>query len=111
MAFAELGKTGYKIELSETVLEKDGYPNPVISYWQDKVFPNEKDADGNITKWLTPWCYEIRMDWRDYPDEERNANKVYNDARVSAWVLDNNDKPTEIIPQAYEPYKEKERLV
>lgn len=51
------------------------------------------------------------MDWRDYPDEERSANKVYNDARVSAWVLDNNDKPTEIIPQAYETYKEKERLV
>lgn len=73
LAFAELGKIGYKIELSSTVLEQDFKKDPdtvaTIDYWLDKVFPNIKDEDGNVIKWLTPWSYEIRMDWRGYLEE------------------------------------------
>lgn len=73
LAFAELGKQGYKIELNSTVLEQDFAKDDTtlasIDYWLDKVFPNEKDENGVITKWLTPWCYEIRMDWRGYFDQ------------------------------------------
>lgn len=73
LAFAELGKIGYKLELNNTILENDFSKDPTtlatIDYWLDKVFPNEKDENGVITKWLTPWSYEIRMDWSGYFDE------------------------------------------
>lgn len=73
LAFAELGKIGYKIELNNTILEQDFLKDDTtlanINYWLDKVFPNEKDENGMVTKWLTPWCYEIRMDWRGYLEE------------------------------------------
>ena len=73
LAFSELGKIGYKLELNSHTLEtdfaKDDTTVATIDYWLDKVFPNEKDEDGVVTKWLTPWCYEIRMDWRGYFEE------------------------------------------
>ena len=73
LAFAELGKQGYKVELNAFTLEqdfaKDDSTLATIDYWLDKIFPNEKDENGYITKWLTPWCYEIRMDWRGYLEE------------------------------------------
>ena len=73
LAFSELGKQGYKVELNSTVLEEDYSKDDTIianiNYWLDKIFPNEKDEEGYITKWLTPWCYEIRMDWRGYFDQ------------------------------------------
>lgn len=76
LAFAELGKLGFKIELNSTILEqdfeKDSTTLATIDYWLDKVFPNEKDENGIIRKWLTPWSYEIRMDWRGYLEEPSN---------------------------------------
>lgn len=76
LAFAELGKLGYKLELNSTILEQDFEKDPTviasIDYWLDKVFPNERDEDGVITRWLTPWCYEVRMDWRGYMEEPSN---------------------------------------
>lgn len=76
LAFSELGKTGYKLELNKFILEQDFEKNPdvipSINYWLDYVFPNEKDENGKITKWLTPWCYEIRMDWRGHLEELSN---------------------------------------
>lgn len=77
LAFSELGKIGYKLELNANTLEtdfaKDNTTVATINYWLDKVFPNEKDENGIITKWLTPWCYEIRMDWRGYLEELSNT--------------------------------------
>lgn len=70
LAFAELGKIGYKLELTSDVLEDDFKNDSTvvanINYWLDKVFPNVKDDAGNVLRWLTPWSYEIRMDWRGY---------------------------------------------
>lgn len=89
MAFAELGKTGYKLELNshtiESVQEKDIEILPYIDFWLDYVFPNEKDEDGKIIKWLTPWCYEIKMDWSHYAVEGRLSNKIYEDSYVTSW--------------------------
>ena len=74
LAFAELGKVGLRLELNSHVVEtdykKDTNTVAVIDYWLDKVFPNEKDDEGNIIRWLTPWSYDIRMDWRHYSDAE-----------------------------------------
>jgi hypothetical protein len=70
LAFAELGKVGYKLELTADTLEidfaKDSSTIANINYWLDKVFPNIRDEAGNVIRWLTPWSYEIRMDWRGY---------------------------------------------
>jgi hypothetical protein len=104
LAFAELGKTGYKLELTKEIVELELEKNPellpTIDYWLDKVFPNEKltndagelilDKNGNpiISKWLTPWCYEIRMDWSHYSAANRFSNKMYEDSYVSSWGVD-----------------------
>jgi hypothetical protein len=101
LAFAELGKTGYKLELNsytiETDYEKDNTVIPTLQYWLDKVFPNRKltnavgdlilDEEGNpiIAEWLTPWCYEIRMDWSHHSAAGRKPNKMYEDSYVSSW--------------------------
>lgn len=93
LAFAELGKVGYKLELNSHTLETD-YANDktivaTINYWLDKVFPNEKDDNGKVIKWLTPWCYEIRMDWSYYTAAGRELTKVYEESYVNSWGIEN----------------------
>ena len=102
LAYAELGKTGYKLELTSEIvnLELEDNPNltPTMDYWLDKVFPNERDANGKIIKWLTPWCYEICMDWSHYSTgiddgtgeikNKRDPNKMYEDSYVASWGVD-----------------------
>jgi len=106
LAFHELGKTGYNIELSGDLffieyndwLDEGGdlETEPVnnINYWIDKVLDN------------TLWDYEICMDWNGYSNRE--SEKVYEDAYVSDWDINDDDilTPGEII---YET--EKLRLV
>jgi hypothetical protein len=106
LAFSELGKVGYKLELTSETFEIelnkliDSNPNeaanllPTLDYWLDKVFPNKKDANGKIIKWLTPWCYEVRMDWSYYSTANnlpnttgRLPNKMYDDSYVTSWKL------------------------
>lgn len=121
LAFAELGKTGYKLELNsytiESEYEKDNTILPTLNYWLDKVFPNEKDKDGNVTKWLTPWCYEICMDWSHHSEENRKSNKMYEDSYVSSWGIstttDQNGQMTseQLISTGYKDGEEKARYI
>lgn len=118
LAFAELGKQGYKLELNshtvEVDLEKDKNTVTTIQYWLDKVFPNEKDQNGNIIKWLTPWCYELRMDWSNYTAANRASNKIYEDSYVSSWALKNEDNAaveTTLEPAGFEEGLEKARPI
>ena len=107
LAFAELGKIGYKLELTADTLEidfaKDSNTVANINYWLDKVFPNIRDEAGNVIRWLTPWSYEIRMDWRGYFQDasdflidggmaaQLDGYSFYN-ARGAAETLNNKDK-------------------
>jgi hypothetical protein len=78
------------------------------------VFPNEKDNNGNIIKWLTPWCYELRMDWSHYTAANRASNKIYEDSYVSSWALKNEDNPaleTTLEPAGFEEGLEKARPI
>jgi len=107
LAFAELGKTGLKLELNshtvETDYEKDNNTVATLDYWLDKVFPRDESG-----RWLTPWCYEIRMDWSHYSDkEERLPNKVYEDAYVNGW----NIVEGELVPAGVTPCQEKARYI
>ena len=104
LAFTELGKTGYKIELSQTILEKDYEANPnlrpTLQYWLDQVFPNEKNEEGEITKWLTPWCYEISMDWGAHIGGfNRLTTEVYEDNYISDWEYSEVEKEVEGIKE------------
>ena len=67
---------------------EDNTIEPTIDYWLDKVFPNEKDENGNIIKWKTKWCYEIRMDWSHHSALNRSSNKMYEDSYVASWGVD-----------------------
>lgn len=109
LAFAELGKIGYKLELTQDTLEleieKDPTIVPTINYWLDKVFPNEKDGNGKVIRWLTPWCYEIRT---EYYESNRAKGKVYDEEYVNNWTVGSNGTLT---AASYEPLREKARII
>lgn len=109
LAFAELGKVGYKLELTQDTLEleveKDNTIVPTIDYWLDKVFPSEKDANGNVKRWLTPWCYEVRT---EYYESDRIAGKVYDEEYVNNWNVGSDGTLT---AASYEPTREKARII
>ena len=109
LAFAELGKVGYKLELTQDILEleveKDNTIVPTINYWLDKVFPSEKDANGKIKRWLTPWCYEVRT---EYYESDRVAGKVYDEEYVNNWNIGSDGTLT---AASYEPLREKARII
>lgn len=109
LAFAELGKVGYKLELTQDTLEleveKDNTIVPTINYWLDKVFPSEKDANGNVKRWLTPWCYEVKT---EYYESDRVAGKVYDEEYVNNWNVGSDGTLT---AASYEPMREKARII
>lgn len=109
LAFAELGKVGYKLELTQDILEleveKDNTIVPTIDYWLDKVFPSEKDANGKVKRWLTPWCYEVRT---EYYESDRVAGKVYDEEYVNNWNIGSDGTLT---AASYEPTREKARII
>lgn len=109
LAFAELGKVGYKLELTQDTLEleveKDNTIVPTINYWLDKVFPSEKDANGNVKRWLTPWCYEVKT---EYYESDRIAGKVYDEEYVNNWNVGSDGTLT---AASYEPTREKARII
>ena len=113
LAFAELGKLGYKLELTHATLEADYKENSktvaTINYWLDKVFPNERDANGKVIKWLTPWCYEIRMEWESLTGEILASDKIYDSPCVNSWGLTNDGKM--LSPQGVSDYIEKARYI
>ena len=116
LAFAELGKQGYKLELTSFTIEDENakaaekaeaegkdlvFIEPTIQYWLDKVFPRDENG-----KWLTPWCYEIRMDYSHYA-ENRESNQVYEDAYVNGWDVVNET----LVPTGAEKQRIKARYI
>lgn len=132
LAFNELGKQGYKINLSADDLYNEAADlaeegssaiiNNNINYWIDKVLEGSN------------WHYSIQMDWSafdgivDYTakeyenlsktvrDERNNAraglglrrrDTIYEDAYVSSWYEENN----KIIPGTIQGESEKLRIV
>ena len=71
LAFHELGKTGYKIKVSQENFEQaqkkwfeegsdEAEPQMTLQFWNDLIFKTSKG------KWRTNWTYEIQMDWSSY---------------------------------------------
>ena len=100
-----------------------------MNYWLDKVFPNkkltndagelilDKNGDPIVSEWLTPWCYEICMDWSHYSVEGRKSNKMYEDSYVTSWgVLTTSDQggktiSEQLVSKGFEKGREKARYV
>ena len=111
LAFHELGKTGYKIKVSQENFEQaqkkwfeegsdEAEPQMTLQFWNDLIFKTSKG------KWRTNWTYEIQMDWSSYGGT-RDSNKIYEDAYISSWDQDT----TTITPRAIEGLREKWRPV
>ena len=96
LAFHELGKIGYKLELSADEFELDhknweesdkteDEPVATLQYWNNKIFSNRRD-----------WSYEVRMDYREEIGREGlSSEKVYEDRYVASWtVVDDQIQPT-----------------
>jgi len=77
----------------------DSGPEPVatLNYWNDKIFNKRTD-----------WTYEINM--RHSLDEwlQHDSDKVYEDAYVSSWELD--ERKDKLKPTAFEYSREKARV-
>lgn len=105
LAFHELGKQGYEIELSQAIYDKDVQDwkeNPIdampinnINYWIEKVL-----AGSN-------WDYDINMDWSLYDgiigprannDGVRQRTKVYDQPYISNWTL--NETNSELVAKS-----------
>ena len=93
-----------KIILENNDISNDTYkvsykyaPLNNINYWLDKVLPPQ-----------FIWNYRIKMNWDNYNDEDRKADKIYEEAYIENWELTDNDKlvATNVIET-----KEKLRIV
>jgi len=104
LAFHELGKQGYKIELSADLYtneyndwadKNDGSEPPInnINYWIDKVLIG------------TNWQYSIEMDWGNLKNREKN--KVYEEPYIPDYKIENNM----LVPDEPQQAEEKLRLV
>ena len=131
LAFQELGKTGYKIELSSEQFQNENLdwfqgtqeqpePRPTLQYWCESSTNGlglKRVPQDNTLINPAEWYYDIQMDWSAYSKKTnsilraRDTDKVYEEEYVSSWEVIGGDNPTGLAPKAVEYYKEKERLV
>ena len=121
LAFHELGKTGYKVVLSQDEYDIDNnewfegdqvkeQPLPTIDYWNKKTdFLLPYTENENSIK-PNKWYYKVEMNWASYEGgQTRDPEKVYEDEYVSSWKID--DASGILVPAAVEALKEKLRIV
>ena len=131
LAYHELGKQGYKIELSselfyeedrntfdsaEEILELEEQDEEIvdnntglhatIDYWCEKMGIPKAETDEDIND-PRQWYYRVEMDWGSYSNidgDERQSDEIYEEEYVASW--DEDGHATHV-----ESYKEKERLI
>ena len=127
LAFQELGKIGYKINLSQENFElqyEDWYKNgtwkktyratndtvertqPVqtLNYWCEEAGLAPLPTDLSTINSRT-WYYDVRMNWSAFIDNEsRDEKKVYEEPYPTSWT-------NTLTPQSYEDKREKARAV
>ena len=105
LAFHELGKQGYEIELSQAIYDKD------VQDWKEN--PTDTMPINNINYWIekvlagSNWDYDINMDWSLYDgiigprandDGVRQHTKVYDQPYISNWIL--NETNSELVAKS-----------
>ena len=128
LAFHELGKRGYKLNLSQANYElikkewedcpadnrhwtrHDGTlctdePLETVQFWCEQGCDIPPRPTDRTDMSAAQWYYDIQMNWGSFSNmQERATNKVYEEEYVSSW--DDNLKPKTI-----ESYREKARPV
>lgn len=125
LAFNEIGRVGYKIELSDKVFEAayEDWENSTdenkpkdfiqsIDFWCEQIgLPNyyESIEDDHIVErnYHEPrqWYYRVEMNWSSFANGyKRNPHRIYEEAYATSW--DEN-----LNPKAVENYREKARPV
>ena len=103
LAFHELGKQGYEIELSQAIYDKD------VQDWKEN--PTDTMPINNINYWIekvlagSNWDYDINMDWSLYDgiigpraNGVRQRTKVYDQPYISNWIL--NETNSELVAKS-----------
>lgn len=123
LAFQELGKIGYKLNLSQDNFELDYkewdekgywinrkgdqiYTQPIqnINYWCEECCELEKFDSTNYASRV--WYYDVQMNWKSFEGiTERASDKVYEESYTTSW----NDET--LIPSTVENAREKARAV
>lgn len=125
LAFNEIGRIGYKIELSDKVFEAayEDWENSTdenkpkdfiqsIDFWCEQIgLPNyyESIEDDHIVErnYHEPrqWYYRVEMNWSSFANGyKRNPHRIYEEAYATSW--DEN-----LNPKTVENYREKARPV
>ena len=117
LAFHELGKTGYKYDLSydNFALEMEAWensgkpidkmPHATVDYWCEKIQLELYPTDPTKPVYPNRWYYKVDMDWSSFDEKfHRSLSKVYEEMYSTDW--DENLRPT-----AVEAMREKERMV
>ena len=123
LAFQELGKIGYKLNLSQDNFELDYkewdekgywinrkgdevYTQPIqnINYWCEECCELEKFDSTNYTSRV--WYYDVQMNWKSFEGiTERASDKVYEESYTTSW----SDET--LVPSKVENAREKARAV
>lgn len=117
LAFHELGKTGYKYDLSQDnfALEMEAWensgdsiddmPRATVDYWCKKIQLEPYPTESTTPIYPNRWYYKVDMDWSSFDEKyHRSSSKVYEEMYSTDW--DENLRPT-----AVEAMREKERMV
>ena len=124
LAFHELGKRGYKYDLSQDNFELDNkawkengvwtkrdgtevstQPIENVQYWCEQCDLQPLPSDPALID-PTRWYYKIDMHWDSFSgtSSNRESNVVYEEEFASSWS-------STLIPQEVEAYKEKARPI
>ena len=122
LAFHELGKTGFKISLTE-----EDYNNDVAAYDENGVWGDgeEEPPVNNINYWLNKflltedqaentqqWYYTINMDWSSFDNAaEKDSDKIYENPYIASYNFDTVNDELVVTPARIEDSREKCRLV
>lgn len=130
LAYNELGKIGYKLELSQELYEQEDYewsqsdmaenePINNLQYWNSHqlhlysinkngqiINDNGEVCDEQLQ--ANKWYYIVQMDWTAYANgANRDTEKVYEEEYTTSWAESGN----KLIANGTEPYKEKTREI
>ena len=127
LAFQELGKIGYKFNLSAEDYQNDYEDWITTGSWQDSFGENRTDEPKqNLQYWneklllnKTPqtyynmnpnkWYYSIQMDQSSIGDSSLESNKVYENEYISSWKID--EDTGNLMPTSISSFKEKQRSI
>ena len=130
LAYNELGKIGYKLELSQELYEQEDYewsqsdmtedePINNLQYWNSHQLHlysinkngqviNDNGEVCNEQLQANKWYYMVQMDWTAYANSaNRDTEKIYEEEYTTSWAESGN----KLIATGTEPYKEKAREI